>query len=183
MPMLLCQVLVFNNKFLELFSKVYQELRRIAGRLFRTERPGRHTLQPTAVIHEAYMQLAQGKQASWQSSGHFYGIMARLMRRVLIDHARRRGRVKRGGGVQHAELNPASLEALSSAPSPDLVDLDDALQALEQVDPQKAAITELRFFGGLTSQETADTLGISRATVVREQRRAFAWLTRELRTP
>ncbi len=152
--------------------RFYGELRRIAGGYFRQERPG-HTLQATAIVHEAYLRLAADSGIEWQSRGHFVGTVANLMRRILVDHARRRGAVKRGGEARRVTL--AEAEALATRPL-DLVELDDALTDLAKIDAQKARIVELKFFGGLTIEETAEHLGIAPKTVVREWRRAKAWL-------
>jgi RNA polymerase sigma factor (TIGR02999 family) len=156
---------------------VYQELRRIASCQLRRER-GDHTLQATAVVHEAFLRLAGQEGFRWLSRDHFFAFAAHLMRRVLVDHARRRNRAKRGGCVTHWSLAEAGEPALTRAP--DLVALDDALSSLASIDARKAAVVELRFFGGLTLDETATELGISAETVSREWRRAKAWLYREL---
>jgi RNA polymerase sigma factor (TIGR02999 family) len=161
-----------------LLPLVYRQLRRIAGNLFRGER-ATHTLQPTAVVHEAYLSLCRGHSIAWRDREHFFAIMARIMRRVLIDHARQRGRIKRGGGLEHLDLDAAEAEPASRWRS-ELTALDDALSSLARLDPRKAAITELHYFGGLTVAETAQALGISDATIGRELRCARAWLCREL---
>jgi RNA polymerase sigma factor (TIGR02999 family) len=156
---------------------VYQELRRIASRQLRRER-GDHTLQATAVVHEAFLRLAGQDGFRWLSRDHFFAFAAHLMRRVLVDHARRRNRAKRGGPEARWSLAEAGELALTRGP--DLVALDDALSSLETIDARKAAVVELRFFGGLTLDETAAELGVSAETVSREWRRAKAWLYREL---
>jgi RNA polymerase sigma-70 factor (ECF subfamily) len=156
---------------------VYQELRRIAGRQFRGER-GDHTLQATAVVHEAFLRLEAQGGFVWLSRDHFFAFASHLMRRILVDHARNRKRAKRGGAATRCSL--AEADDLALARSPDLVALDDALSSLEAIDPRKAAVVELRFFAGLTLEETAAQLGISAETVGREWRRAKAWLYREL---
>ena len=161
----------------EVLPLVYDQLHRIARRYFRRERPG-HTLQATAVVHEAYLQLVEQNGIQWQNRAHFVGRVAHMMRRVLVDHARERGAAKRGGGQVRVTLSELG-EDLGGRP-PDLVALDDSLRSLEVLDPQKAAIVELRFFGGLTIEETAHCLRISTATVTRQWRRAKAWLLREL---
>src|SRR5262245_43148283 len=161
----------------ELFPVVYDELRRIAAAHLAQERAG-HTLQPTALVHEAYLRLVGPGDITWDSRAHFFGAAARAIRRILTDHARSRGRAKRGGGSAREALDTASL----SRPGPafDLLELDEALQRLEALDPQKARVVELRFYGGLTGDETARTLGISTATVARHWEFARVWLHREL---
>jgi RNA polymerase sigma factor (TIGR02999 family) len=156
---------------------VYAELRRIASQQMRRERPG-HTLQPTALVNEAFMRLAGGNGASWQDRAHFYAVCAQVMRRILIDHARAHARDKRGGGAVQVPLDEAA--TLMQNQQVDLVGLGDALRALEAVDAQKARIVELRYFAGLGIEETAGVLHISAMTVRREWTRAKAWLYREL---
>jgi RNA polymerase sigma factor (TIGR02999 family) len=159
---------------------VYEELRTIASR--QLAREWRHDrLQTTTVVNEAYVKLFAQRQVDWQNRGHFFAIAAQLMRRILVDHARRELREKHGGGVIHVELS----DALSTAAEPsldvlDAVALDAALQKLEALDPAQGRIVELRFFGGLTVEETAAALGISPATVKREWAVAKGWLYREL---
>ncbi len=155
---------------------VYNELRQIARRYFRNERPN-HTLQATAVVHEVYMALEQRMDIEWQDRRHFYGMAACLMRRALVDHARRLGFAKRGAGLQRVQLGNADLP--STRPE-SLIALDDALRDLARVDPRKALIVELRFFGGLTVDEIAQCLGSSPRSVAREWRRAKAVLYRAL---
>ena len=155
---------------------VYDQLRVLARSHLRGERTG-HTLQTTAPIHEAYLRLA-GADAQWQNRAHFFGIAARTMRRILVDHARARGRAKRGGGAALVSLENAA--TVSEEPATDLVALDEALERLSARDPRKALVVELHFFGGLTYDETATALSISAATVDREPRMAKAWLYREL---
>ncbi len=162
----------------QIFPLVYQELHRIAERVFRSERSD-HTLQTTAIIHEAYLNLTKGNPVDWQNRAHFYGVMARVMRRILVDHARQRHTLKRGGGAEKIALEEV-VAALDGGESPDVLALDVALKDLERLDPQKAAIVEARFFGGMTTEETAEMLEISVSTVVRQWRRAKAWLYREL---
>lgn len=160
---------------------VYDELRRIAAHHLRQER-SEHTLQATAIVHEAYLRLSEEGSLRWPSRTHFYAFAAHLIRRILVDHARTRNRSKRGGDLQRvtvAELE--NLGDLSSGQSPDIEALDDALTTLEEVDPRKAAVVELRFFAGLSIEETAEQLGVSAETVGREWRRAKAWLFKELR--
>ncbi len=156
---------------------VYQELRRIAARQLRQER-GNHTLGATAVVHEAYLRFQDQAGFQWPSRAHFFAFAAHLMRRILVDHARSRNRAKRGGQVERVTLTEVAELALKT--SPDLVALDDALTDLEAIDPQKAAVVELRFFAGLTLEETAAQLGVSPETVGRQWRRAKAWLYGEL---
>lgn len=157
---------------------VYDELRRIAASQLRQERSD-HTLQATAIVHEAYLRLSEQSSLRWPSRSHFYAFAAHLIRRVLVDHARTRNRAKRGGELQR--ITVAEIEELAEAgESPDLEALDDALTALEELDPRKAAVVELRFFAGLSIEETAGQLGISPKTVVREWRYAKAWLYEEL---
>ncbi|MEO8505754.1 MAG: sigma-70 family RNA polymerase sigma factor [Acidobacteriota bacterium] len=164
----------------QLLPLVYEELRRMASRQLRGERPG-HTLQPTAVVHEAYLRLVDQRRIQWQNRAQFFGIAAQLMRRVLVDHARARQALKRGG-----LMPPVSLDGFDpGAPSPglgfaDLVDLDSALTRLAALDADQARIVELRFFGGLTVEETATLVGSSPATVKRDWSSAKAWLFREL---
>jgi RNA polymerase sigma factor (TIGR02999 family) len=152
---------------------LYGELRRIAAACFRGERRD-HTLQATAVLHEAYLRLERDGRVEWRDRNHFLSVAARLMRRVLVDHSREWGAAKRGAGRVRAGIDAGQL-ALPSRP-PDLVALDDALADLERVDARMAALVELRYFGGLTLDEAADVLGVSVPTVVREWRRARAWL-------
>jgi RNA polymerase sigma factor (TIGR02999 family) len=156
---------------------VYDELRHIASRQLRQERGG-HTLQATAVVHEAYLRLRGQVGFEWPSRAHFFAFAAHLIRRILVDHARRRNRVKRGGGLERVTLAEAADLAMERAP--DLEALDEALNHLESLDPRKAAVVELRFFAGLTMDETAEHLGVSPETVGREWRRARAWLYDQL---
>ncbi|HEX7149852.1 MAG TPA: sigma-70 family RNA polymerase sigma factor [Thermoanaerobaculia bacterium] len=156
---------------------VYAELRRIAQRQMQRERPG-HTLQPTALVNEAFVRLSGGDAATWQDRAHFFAVCAQVMRRILIDHARSHARDKRGGGAVHLPLDAAATVIQQEAV--DLVALGDALQALEAVDPRKVRIVELRYFAGLGIEETADVIGVSPMTVRREWTRAKAWLYREL---
>lgn len=152
---------------------VYEELRRIAARQLRRERDA-HTLQATAIVHEAYMRLVGQEGLCWPSRAHFFAFSAHLIRRILVDYARHRNRAKRGGLAERITL--VEMAALALPESPDLVALDEALSGLEKVDPRKAAVVELKFFGGLTLEEIAAQLGISPETVGREWRRARAWL-------
>ncbi len=157
---------------------VYEELHRIASGYFRRERRG-HTLQATAIVHEAYLRLIEQNGVEWQSRTHFVGTLAHMMRRILVDHARYRAMTKRGGQARQATL--AEAEALALPCPPDLLRLDDALNDLAKLDERKAAIVELRFFGGLTIEETADFLDVSVNTVGRHWRRAKAWLFGQLK--
>lgn len=158
-----------------LMQVVYSELRRLAASQLRAERPD-HTLQPTALVHEAYLRLAQQRSVAWANRGHFFRIAARIMRRILVDHARRRRALKRGS--EPLRLATAGVEPIDRAP--ELVALDAALNSLETVDPEQARIVELRFFGGLSVEEVAEATGVSTATVKREWRTARAWLQREI---
>ena len=156
---------------------VYDELRRLAAHYLRDERAA-DTLQPTALVHEAYLRLVAQQMPDWESRSHFFGVAAHLMRQILVDHARRRGSQKRGGGQARASLD----EVVAFAPMKggDIIALDDALTALAAVDARKAKVIELRFFGGLSVEETARALDVSVGTIGREQRMAEAWLHREL---
>lgn len=161
---------------------VYDELRRIAAVHLQGERAG-HSLQATAIVHEAYLQLASRSALRWPSRAHFYAFAAHLIRRILVDHARARHSAKRGGRLQRLPLSEIDDLPATAAPSPDLLALDEALSALGALDARKAAVVELRFFGGLSLDETAAQLGISAETVGREWRRARAWLFDRLRPP
>jgi RNA polymerase sigma-70 factor (ECF subfamily) len=161
-----------------LMPVVYDELRRLAGNYLRRERAG-HTLQPTALVNEAYMRLVDQRQARWQNRAQFFGVAAQLMRRILVDHARVRQAQKRGGSEQE-QLSLSEAERLGEKPDIDLLALHEALNELALIDEQQARIVELRFFGGLTIEETAEVLGISHATVERDWTLARAWLRREL---
>ena len=156
---------------------VYDELRRLAAIYLHRERPG-HTLQATAVVHEAYMRLVDQRAVQWQNRAHFFGIAAQMIRRILVDHARGVRAAKRGGGAVALSLD----EALGVSEKRDLEveALDDALHTLSQVDTQQARVVELRFFTGLSIEETAEVLGISESTVKRDWISAKAWLFREL---
>jgi RNA polymerase sigma factor (TIGR02999 family) len=157
---------------------VYDELRRLAGGYLRRERAG-HTLQATALVHEAYLRLIGQQHLDWQSRAHFFGVAAQVMRHVLVDHARSRRAAKRGGGEAHLPLDEAGDSADERAA--ELIALDDALRSLARFDERKSRVVELRYFGGLTEEETAEVLGVSPATVRRESRLAEAWLCREVR--
>ncbi len=155
---------------------VYNELRRIASRYLTGERSD-HSLQPSDVVHEAYFRLVDQNAVRWRNRGHFFAIAAQTMRRILVDHARMHKYAKRGGGKPRLSIDLVGEPAIER-PS-DLVALDDALTSLSDFDPAKARIVERRFFGGLSIDETADVVGTSRATVVRQWRMAKAWLHRE----
>src|ERR1041384_511552 len=159
----------------KLLPLVHAELRRIARRQMSGERPG-HTLQATALVNEAYLKLAGQQGFEWQNRAHFFAVAAQVMRHILIDHARAHARDKRGGGAIQVSLDEAAVLAEDQAEH--FVALDEALRTLELVDPQKSKIVELRYFGGLSVEETADVLNISPRTVRREWQRAKAWLYR-----
>ena len=177
----------------ELMPQVYGELRRLADRQLRGERQN-HTLQRTALVNEAYLRLIDQKHVNWQGRAHFIGLAAQMMRRILIDHARARRRAKRGAGMTPVSLEQTGVilgsfdegnvrvEALEFAQDPtvDLSAIDSALSRLEALDPKQGRIVELRFFGGLSIEETAEIVGVSPATVKREWALARAWLRREL---
>ena len=157
----------------QLIPLVYEELRRLAKRQMGGERPG-HTLQTTALVNEAYLRLIDSSQVHWQNRAHFFAISAQLMRRILVDFARARHNLKRGGKAPQVSL----VEALEVAQEQgaDLVALDDALQTLATLDPRQSQVVEMRFFGGLSIEETAEVLGVSHATVERDWKMARAWL-------
>jgi RNA polymerase sigma-70 factor (ECF subfamily) len=155
---------------------VYEELRRLARRYMRGERPG-HSLQTTALVNEAYMRLVDYKGMQWQNRAHFFAVSAQLMRRILVEHARRHN-LKRGGGVQHVSLDETAI--VGGDRTADLVALDDAIDALARLDARKAQVVEMRFFGGLSVEETAAVLKVSPVTVMRDWNTAKAWLYREL---
>lgn len=159
--------------FDRLFPLVYDELRRTARRFLAGERQG-HSLQATALVHEAYFRLVAQRRVEWQERAQFYAVAARSMRRILVDHARARAAEKRGGPVPPLPLDAA--EGVAVARPSDLVALDRALDDLAAFDPEKAALVELRFFAGLSNEQTAVALGCSRATVIRQWRIARAWL-------
>jgi RNA polymerase sigma-70 factor (ECF subfamily) len=161
-----------------LLPLVYEELRRLAAHYMKGERPG-HTLQATALVNEAYLRLIEIRQVQWQNRAHFFAMAARLMRRILVDAARSRGYQKRGAGAPMVSLDEALL--IATEPGSDLVALDDALTALAAVDQRKSRVVELRYFGGLSLEETAAALDVSRDTVKRDWKMAKLWLLRELR--
>lgn len=160
-----------------LMPLVYDELHRLAHRYMMHERAG-HTLQTTALVNEAYLRLIDANGVDWQDRTHFFAICANLMRRILVDFARSRGYQKRGGNVKKVALEESVL--VSPEPGVDLVKLDDALKALARIDPRKAKVVELRFFGGLSEEEAAEVLKVSRETVKRDWRLAKVWLLEEL---
>ena len=161
----------------QLVPLVHAELQRLAHRHMARERPG-HTLQTTGLVNEVYLRLVDVKQVRWQDRVHFFAVSSQLMRRILVDFARSRRYLKRGGGAQKVTFDEALI------PSPkrgqDLVLLDDALNALERVDARKSRVVELRFFGGLSVEETAEVLKVSQETILRDWKLAKAWLTREM---
>jgi RNA polymerase sigma-70 factor (ECF subfamily) len=162
----------------KLMPLVYSELRRLASNYLRRERAG-HTLQPTALVNEAYLKLIDQKTARWQNRAQFFGVAAQLMRRVLVDHARAHQAAKRGGSDQQ-RLSITSAGGLAKGPDLDLLALHEALEELATLDPQQERIVELRFFGGLSIEETAEVLRIGHATVERDWKMARAWLRRKL---
>lgn len=161
----------------KLIPLIGEELRRLAHRYMSRERAG-HTLQTTALVNEAFVRLVNRKQVNWQNRAHFFGIAAQLMRTILVDHARSHACAKRGGGAFKLELDEALV--ISQKKASEVVALDDALKELGRLDPQQSRIVELRFFGGLTVEETAEVLRLSPATIKREWSTAKAWLYHEL---
>ena len=161
----------------QLIPAVYQELRRMADHYLRGEDSG-HSLQPTALVHEAYLRLIDQTKVEWQNRAHFFGVAAQMMRRILIDHAKAKHRVKRGGTAVKVMLDENV--NFTQERASELLALDDALQTLARMDERKSRIVELRYFGGLTVEETAQVLGISDKTVMRDWNLAKAWLYREL---
>lgn len=160
---------------------VYDELRRRAAAVMRRERAD-HTLQPTALVHEAYIRLVGGSELKWDNRGHFFGAAARAMRRILVERARHHGRIKHGGEMKRVELGESALnQPLTNEPEPtNLLALDEVLEKLEQYDKRKADVVMLRYFAGLSIEETAAALGVSPATVKNEWTFARAWLHREV---
>lgn len=163
----------------QLTPLVYRELHRLAESYLRRERPG-HTLQPTALIHEAYLRMVDQRPPQWENRSHFFGVAARLMRQVLVDYARTHGAAKRGSGEEKVSLEEAVVFSKDRPAA--LVALDDALTALAAFDERKCQVVELRYFGGLSVEETAEVVGISVSAVGRELRLAEAWLHREMGT-
>ena len=161
----------------KLMPLVYEELRRLASNYLRRERQN-HTLQPTALVNEAYLKLVDQKNAHWQNRAQFYGVAAQLMRRILVDHARQHHAEKRGSKQQR--LSITSAQAIAQTPEVDVLAVHEALEELKQFDPQQERIVELRFFGGLSIDETAKVLGLGHATVERDWKMARAWLRQKL---
>jgi RNA polymerase sigma-70 factor, ECF subfamily len=162
----------------ELIPVIYDELRSLAARYLRRERAD-HTLQPTALVHEAYFRLVDQRDVHWQGRAHFFGVAAQMMRRILIDHAKSHGREKRGGGLHKVDLDQAAV--LAEEQASEVIALDDALEALARLDPRKGKIVELRYFGGLSVEETAELLGVSPNTVMRDWAMAKAWLYKTIK--
>lgn len=160
----------------QLMTELYGEFRSLARRYLDRE-PSGHTLQPTALVNEVYLKLVDQTQVDWKGRTHFFAIGAQVMRRVLVDHARRKGRLKRGGNVRRAEVDVSLISARSAA---DVLAVHEAIEDLEQLDPRQARIVELRFFGGLSVAEVAEVLGLSRRTVEAEWTMIRAWLRRRL---
>jgi RNA polymerase sigma factor (TIGR02999 family) len=161
----------------QLMSVVYDELHRLARRYMRRESPG-HTLQTSALLNEAFLRLVDQKNVHWQNRAHFFGIAAQMMRRILVDYARSRNYEKRGGGARALSLDEALI--VSDARNEEVVNVHEALERLTEFDTRKGQIVELRFFGGLSIEETAEVLGVSPGTVMRDWTLAKAWLRREL---
>ncbi len=162
----------------KLIPAVYDELRRLAGSYMRRERVD-HTLQATALVHEAYLKLVEQRSVNWQSRAHFFGVAAQLMRRILIDHARGHSRQKRGGDEQKVSLDEALI--FSEQQADELLAVDDSLNQLAKIDPRQAKVVEMRFFGGLSIEEAAEVLGVSPKTVKRDWSVAKAWLYADLK--
>ena len=173
---LLIQLTAGNRAVMDqLLPLVYDEMRRLAANYLRHERAD-HTLQPTALVHEAYLRLVDQTQVRWQNRTHFFGIAAQMMRRILVDHARKSGAEKRGGEFHKLALDDNENIDVSDGRAAELIALDEALKRLEELDEQKSRIVELRYFGGLSVEETAEVLGVSAPTVKRQWRLAKAWL-------
>jgi len=162
----------------QLLPVVYQELRRMAGNYLRQENPG-HTLQPTALVHEAWLRLIDQARVNWRNRAQFFGVAAQMMRRILVDHAKAKHREKRGGEAVKLSLDEAI--NLSQERAADLLALDDALYELTRVDKRKGRVVELRYFGGFSVEETAQILGVSPETVMRDWKMAKAWLYQQIR--
>jgi len=160
----------------DLIPLVYDELRRLAGRYMRRESQD-HTLQTSALVNEVYLRFIDQKSVKWQNRAHFFGVAAQLMRRILVDHARSRSRAKRGGGAQMVSL---VAQAVIPSEVAEVIALDDALKNLAEMDPRKSQIVEMKFFGGLTTEEVAEVLKVTSRTVEREWRKARIWLHREI---
>jgi RNA polymerase sigma factor (TIGR02999 family) len=165
-----------------LFPLVYPDLRKAAARMLRRERHG-YAMQPTSLVHETYLKLVDQTRADWKSRSHFFAVGAQVMRRILVDHARRRGRLKHGAGAVMITLTDDQARTLSVDRDHDVLGVDEILTRLEKSDPRQAKIVELRFFGGLTLDEVAESLGISRRTVAYEWRAVRAWMRAEMSEP
>jgi RNA polymerase sigma-70 factor, ECF subfamily len=161
----------------KLIPVVYQELHQMAARYMRREKPG-HTLQTSGLVHEAYLKLVNQKNVQWQNRAHFFGVAAQLMRRILVDHARKHARLKRGGAAQKLSLDETAI--VSGDRATQFIALDDALTCLAEIDPNKSRIVELKFFGGLDFEEVAEVQNVSSRTIRREWRKARAWLLQEM---
>ena len=161
----------------KLIPLVYQELRRMAGRYMRRENPG-HTLQTSGLVHEAYLKLVDQKNVQWQNRAHFFGVASQLMRRILVDHARKQARLKRGGAAQKLSMDETAI--LSRDRATEFIALDCALLSLAEMDPNKSRIVEMKFFGGLDFEEIAEIQKVSSRTIRREWRKAKAWLQQEM---
>jgi RNA polymerase sigma factor (TIGR02999 family) len=161
----------------ELYPLVYDELHRLARRYMSRERKG-HTLQTTALINEAYVRLVDQRNVQWANRSHFFAISAQIMRRILIDHARRHGYAKRGGGARQVSLDETA--TMAQGDFSEFIRLDEALKSLAQLDPRRSQVVELRYFGGLNNEEIAGVLNISENTVIRDWNMARAWLYRQL---
>ena len=181
---LTCLLLAWRNgehaALEKLVPAVHQELRRLALAYMRGERKD-HTLQPTALINEAYLRLLDCRKVNWQNRAHFFAVSAQMMRRILVDYARSRRYLKRGGGAEKISLDENRIAA--DERDPDLIELDDALKALAAVDERKSRVVELRYFGGLRVEETAEALGVSPDTVMRDWKLAKTWLARQMSNP
>lgn len=169
-----------QDAFSELLPLVYRELQKIAHRYLSRERSS-NTLQTTALVHEAYLKLIDQNRVQWQNRAHFFGIAAQAMRRILVDNARQRLADKRGAGIEKVSIDEGQID-ISDERAGSLIDLDEALQKLAAIDEQKSQLVELRYFGGLSIEETAEVLGVSIATVNRQWRLAKAWLYNEIKS-
>jgi RNA polymerase sigma factor (TIGR02999 family) len=167
-----------KEAFDKLIPVVYEELRRLAHSYMRGERKG-HILQTTALVNETYLRLLDCSRVNWQNRAHFLAISAQLMRRILVDYARSQRSLKRGGTAKRISLE--EFQIVYTGPDPDLIEIDEALQSLALVDARKCQVVELRFFGGMTAEETAEALGVSPDTVLRDWKLARAWLAREMK--
>lgn len=166
----------------KLFPLVYPELRRAAAGMLRRERHG-HAVEPTSLVHEVYLKLVDQTRADWKSRSHFFAVGAQIMRRILVDHARRRARLKHGGGMVAITLTDDQARTLSVDRDQDVLSVDEILTRLENADARQAKIVEMRFYGGLTLDEVAESLGISRRTVAYEWRAVKAWMRAEMSQP